>query len=165
MALLRAGSGTMRNQYRAQCVLCLAAELGTRHFLQDVSRRGAAFWLRGETTMNKLAVATAPPARLLLATDFSARSDRALERAAQLAHEWQAEMIALNVLEHIVFPDQVLTWMDGGSDEQALEIATRQMVRDLEGLDVSAKCASRIRATPPKAFAMSPPAPIAGSSS
>lgn len=37
----------------------------------------------------------AKPASLLLATDLSARSDRALARAAQLAQHWQAELVLL----------------------------------------------------------------------
>ena len=37
----------------------------------------------------------AKPASLLLATDLSARSDRALARAAQLAAHWQAELVLL----------------------------------------------------------------------
>ena len=37
----------------------------------------------------------AKPASLLLATDLSARSDRALDRAAQLAAHWQARLVVL----------------------------------------------------------------------
>lgn len=50
----------------------------------------------------------APPARLLLATDLSARCDRALDRAAQLAGEWHAELVALNVLGVTASPDQTV---------------------------------------------------------
>lgn len=39
------------------------------------------------------------PKRLLLATDLSARTDRALERALLLAAEWEAELDVLHVLE------------------------------------------------------------------
>lgn len=39
------------------------------------------------------------PHHLLLATNLSARCDRALDRAAQLANEWHAELVALNVLD------------------------------------------------------------------
>lgn len=35
-----------------------------------------------------------PPRRIILATDLSARCDRALDRAAALASAWQAELIA-----------------------------------------------------------------------
>lgn len=39
------------------------------------------------------------PRRILLATDLSARCDRALDRAANLAATWQAELIAVHALE------------------------------------------------------------------
>lgn len=42
---------------------------------------------------------TAQARRILLATDLSARSDRALDRAALLATGWDAELIVLHVLE------------------------------------------------------------------
>lgn len=41
-----------------------------------------------------------PPRKILLATDLSARSDRALDRAAALALQWQAELVVLHVLEN-----------------------------------------------------------------
>lgn len=40
-----------------------------------------------------------PPRRLLLATDLDGRGDRALDRALACAHEWQAVLVALTVLE------------------------------------------------------------------
>jgi len=39
-----------------------------------------------------------PPRRILLATDLRARSDRALDRALQLARQWQAELHVVHVL-------------------------------------------------------------------
>lgn len=45
----------------------------------------------------------ARPHRILLATDLSARSDRALARAAQLATAWQSELI----VAHAVHPSDV----------------------------------------------------------
>ncbi len=75
------------------------------------------------------------PRRLLLATDLSARCDRALDRAALLAREWGAELLALNVLEPVA-PDQALAWL-AGADEASLDIAARrQLARDLAGIDV-----------------------------
>jgi len=41
-----------------------------------------------------------PPKNILLATDLSPRCDRALDRAAALAAQWQATLVALHVLEH-----------------------------------------------------------------
>lgn len=49
--------------------------------------------------MGKPAAMNGPPRRILLSTDFSPRCDRALDRAARLAAEWSAELIALRVLE------------------------------------------------------------------
>ncbi len=40
-----------------------------------------------------------PPKKILLATDLSARCDRALDRAASLATAWQAELIGVHALE------------------------------------------------------------------
>ncbi|MCW5604611.1 MAG: universal stress protein [Burkholderiales bacterium] len=85
-------------------------------------------------------------ARILLATDLSARCDRALDRAAQLAQEWQAELVALNVLDLAASPDQVLAWASGMSDEEALQIARQQLHRDLAGLNVLASIRT-VRAT------------------
>lgn len=88
--------------------------------------------------MSTSTLTTALPARLLLATDLSARCDRALDRAAQLAKEWQAELIALNVLDVPASPDQVLTWAAGKGDDDALHIARQQIARDLSGLGIHA---------------------------
>lgn len=40
-----------------------------------------------------------PPGKILLATDLSGRSDRALDRAVRLAHHWGAELHIVHVLE------------------------------------------------------------------
>jgi nucleotide-binding universal stress UspA family protein len=78
------------------------------------------------------------PKRILLATDLSARCDRALGRAAQLAGEWHAELIALNVLDPAASPDQALAWAAGADDEHLLRIARQQLNRDLSELGVRA---------------------------
>lgn len=39
--------------------------------------------------------------KILLATDLSARSDRAMDRAVLLANEREAELLALHVLEPV----------------------------------------------------------------
>lgn len=51
-----------------------------------------------------------PPRRILLATDLSARCDRALDRAASLARQWQSELVVLHVLEE----DETSILDDGG---------------------------------------------------
>lgn len=78
-----------------------------------------------------------PPRRLLLSTDLSARCDRAFDRAVQLTAEWQAEMIALKVLENPQAPDQLLAW-SMGDEEQWIRTATRQLDRDLGGVGIRA---------------------------
>jgi nucleotide-binding universal stress UspA family protein len=88
--------------------------------------------------MNKSTSTRTLPAKILLATDLSARCDRALERAAQLAKEWQAKLIALNVIDVPNSPDQVLAWIDNKNDETALNIAKKQMARDVSGLGIEA---------------------------
>jgi nucleotide-binding universal stress UspA family protein len=85
-----------------------------------------------------LSATTAFPDHLLLATDLSARCDRALDRAAQLAREWQAELIALNVLDEAASPDQALAWVTGKGDGYALSIARQQLARDTSGLNIQA---------------------------
>ncbi len=55
--------------------------------------------------MSKAAWTQGPPRTILLATDLSARCDRALDRAADLAALWGARLVVLNVLE----PDYGLT--------------------------------------------------------
>lgn len=72
-----------------------------------------------------------PADSVLLATDLSARSDRALDRAAQLAEEWQATLVALNVLEPAAHPDQALAWMKGATDAQLMDVARKQLAEDL----------------------------------
>lgn len=49
--------------------------------------------------MTDSARSVSPPARILLATDLSARCDRALERALSLATGWQARLTILHVFE------------------------------------------------------------------
>lgn len=75
------------------------------------------------------------PQRLLIATDLSARCDRALDRSAQLASEWQAELVALNVLEVIQAPDQILAWSEGAGFEELEQIAQQKLRDDLSGFN------------------------------
>lgn len=80
----------------------------------------------------------AAPPRILLATDLSARSDRALDRAADLAREWNAELVALNVLDPAASPDRLRAWVGSREDGEAyaMHIAHRQLTRDLRGAAV-----------------------------
>lgn len=78
------------------------------------------------------------PHHLLLATDLSPRCDRALDRAAQLATEWQAKLVALNVLDPAASPDQALAWVSGASEEQLIQVARQQLAEDLASVKVAA---------------------------
>jgi nucleotide-binding universal stress UspA family protein len=78
------------------------------------------------------------PSHLLLATDLSARCDRALDRAAQLARQWQADLTAVHVLESSGTPAQLLVWAAGEDDVALMRMAQRELSRDLSGLDVRA---------------------------
>ena len=80
-----------------------------------------------------------PPARLLLATDLSARCDRALDRAMQLAGQWQAEVVVLTVIEHARMPDQVLAWMREEGDGAEERVARRTLQRELARHPVNAR--------------------------
>ena len=65
------------------------------------------------------------PRRLLLATDLTARCDRPLDRARQLAIEWHAELTVLVVQQGPSTPEEVASWLDGGSTGHAFEPAAR----------------------------------------
>ncbi|MDO9195923.1 universal stress protein [Rhodoferax sp.] len=78
------------------------------------------------------------PHHLLLATDLSARCDRALDRAAQLVNEWHTDLVALHVLGPAASPDQTLAWASGASDEQLLLVARQQLAHDLATTKVPA---------------------------
>ncbi len=72
---------------------------------------------------------------ILLATDLSCRCDRALDRATMLAHEWQAKMIVLHVLQQ---PEPVLELSPGTESPDPLQAARRRVREDTEYGEVSA---------------------------
>lgn len=82
---------------------------------------------------------TAAPGCIVLATDLSARCDRALDRSAQLAMQWHAKLVALNVLDPVALPDQALAWAGGASDDELMQMARQELARDLAGLKVQAQ--------------------------
>lgn len=85
------------------------------------------------TAMNSL------PMRILLSTDLSARCDRALDRAAQLAAEWGAELIALKVVEPSQPPEQQPACLAGEDEGHGImptglpEHSSGDLQRDLLG--------------------------------
>jgi len=89
-----------------------------------------------DSIMNEPAWMKGPPRRLLLATDLSARCDRALDRAAQLAREWQSTLVVMTVLETPERPDPlaVPTWPPIETDESRRHLAQRQLQRDVADL-------------------------------
>lgn len=58
------------------------------------------------------------PAGLLFATDLSARCDRPLERASQLAGEFSTPLVTLMVFDTPQAPGDVLQWRDADTDRQ-----------------------------------------------
>jgi len=79
------------------------------------------------------------PQRLLLATDLSPRCDRALDRAAQLCQQWQAELEVLSVLGTQRAPDQVLDWLHDTEDQGPQRWARRQLEQELARLGQTAR--------------------------
>jgi nucleotide-binding universal stress UspA family protein len=77
----------------------------------------------------------------LLATDLSARSDRALDRAVQLAREWDAELVAMTVVETPERPDPlaVPTWPPIEDHESRRRLAQKQLERDAASLSAPAR--------------------------
>lgn len=74
--------------------------------------------------------------KILVATDFSTRSDRALRRATLLAHRASARLI----LVHVVDDDQPAQQVES-SQHEAMVLLTElaRTVRDIDGLDCDAK--------------------------
>lgn len=79
------------------------------------------------------------PRRILLATDLSARCDRALDRAAQLAAEWNAHLVVVHALEWD-FQAALQTDIDTPSwrrdPARRMTIAQQQIHADLQGHEV-----------------------------
>lgn len=68
------------------------------------------------------------PQRLLLATDLCARCDRPLDRAKQLAVEFQADLHVLTVREGPRTPDEVASWLDRDGAPAGFELAARREI-------------------------------------
>ena len=74
------------------------------------------------------------PQKLLLATDLSARCDRPLERARQLAAQWNASLDLLTVREGPQVPAEVVQWLAGPDASTEAEFdARRDIAREFEG--------------------------------
>lgn len=89
---------------------------------------------------------SAPPRRILLATDLASRSDRAFDRALQLASAWKANLTALHVVGN---PEPLTRWRDLGKTwpadvGQLVHLAERHLLADVDrlGVDVSVRVES-----------------------
>lgn len=72
-----------------------------------------------------------PPKKLLLATDMSSRGDRALDKSAELARRWNAELHVLHVLERSLADagdDDVPSWRRPPDEEKVLAEQVRRDV-------------------------------------
>ena len=84
------------------------------------------------------------PARILMATDLSARCDRALTRAAMLAHSWPSELTvahvvsAAEVAQHDRLMSSSPSWRRPQSWDQTLEQVLRADLA-AEGISAQAK--------------------------
>lgn len=84
--------------------------------------------------MTQTASRAAPPASILLATDLSARCDRALDRAVQLAGQWGARLVVATVVpaeqDQELFEDMLgsPSWQQRLSPQR---LAERRLLRDL----------------------------------
>jgi len=83
--------------------------------------------------MNAAPIRMTPPNRILLATDLSARGDRALDRAAQLARQWQVPLLVVHATtqtaESWPVTDEAPSWRQALEPTAAIE---RQIRRDLD---------------------------------
>lgn len=73
-----------------------------------------------------------PPAAILVATDLDGHSDRALDRAAQLARQWHATLHVVHALE----PKAAATWWPSTEDTRSpddaeFKVVERQIRRDV----------------------------------
>lgn len=83
-------------------------------------------------------IGTQTPQRLLLATDLSARCDRALERAKQLAQQWRASLALVTVRDGPQEFDQVLRWIDSDGKDYGDDVARRAVEKEFAGSDMQA---------------------------
>ncbi|MDF1486043.1 universal stress protein [Ramlibacter sp. H39-3-26] len=78
---------------------------------------------------------SAPPRSILLSTDLGCRSDRALDRALQLARQWQARLVALTVLDAADMA-AVRTRAAGAPQADPVQVAQAQLRADAAANDV-----------------------------
>jgi nucleotide-binding universal stress UspA family protein len=87
------------------------------------------------------------PSSLLLATDLSARGDRAFDRAVQLARQWQARLVVVTVLpstQELDFHDPILGSPPWQRPAVLSQLVERRLRRDLavDDIDLDVQIAS-----------------------
>lgn len=82
--------------------------------------------------------ATAPQRGILLATDLSARCDRALDRAMLLSTEWQRRLVVLHVIESGSGSAAMLDDPPSGIAPDPVRVARRQLINDVGDVAESA---------------------------
>jgi hypothetical protein len=76
-----------------------------------------------------------PARKILLATDLSARCDRALYRAAMLAKQWRSGLIVLHVVEHLDLNIPEAAGLPSWRRPlDPLEIARKNLLADIDAL-------------------------------
>jgi nucleotide-binding universal stress UspA family protein len=84
--------------------------------------------------MNEPHGTSGPPRTILLATDLSPRCDRALDRAASLAQQWQAKLVVLHVLEQGPSGAELTALPSWRRPLDPLRVARKQLLDDIGGL-------------------------------
>lgn len=80
-----------------------------------------------------------PPAAILLATDMSARCDRATSRALQLARQWNARLVVATVLPPAPASQSLLPDFTAPGPAQLEQRLRRDIAADAEGIALSVR--------------------------
>lgn len=76
------------------------------------------------------------PKKILLATDLSCRSDRALDRATILANHWNAQLVVVHALQGSIEGEDLPSWRRKADPRRAAWQRVQQDLRDANQLDV-----------------------------
>lgn len=79
------------------------------------------------------------PNTILLATDLSARCDRALDRAVLLASEWNARLIVLHVIPDQLPPVTIPSWRRPADPREVARELISHDIRDASGITIDVK--------------------------
>jgi nucleotide-binding universal stress UspA family protein len=74
---------------------------------------------------------------ITLATDLTARSDRAFERAVRLAQRWQAKLLIVHAVEQRTMPSDQPSWRRGSDAVQAARMKLQLEYPGWESVDTS----------------------------